>query len=68
MKLITIQIIRAYQVFLSPLLRTTLLSVFGVQFTCKSTPTCSEYTILQVKKHGTIIGLKKGLTRILACH
>lgn len=68
MKSITIQIIRFYQRFLGPLIQVSLMTNYGIQMKCKSIPTCSEYTIHQVQKHGTIIGLKKGLTRILACH
>jgi len=68
MKQLTVAFIRAYQAVFRSFIQVALVSAFGIQLTCKQTPTCSEYTIFQVKKHGTIIGLKKGLIRILACH
>lgn len=42
-------------------------SAFGVSFECKHSPTCSDYTIDQIEKHGTIRGLLKGGYRILTC-
>ncbi|MGL1930765.1 MAG: membrane protein insertion efficiency factor YidD [Desulfotalea sp.] len=35
---------------------------------CRFTPSCSEYMILAVEKHGVIRGLALGLWRILRCH
>ena len=34
---------------------------------CRFYPTCSEYTILSIKKHGFIMGWIKGICRILRC-
>lgn len=35
---------------------------------CKFYPSCSEYTKLSVKEHGAILGLVKGVKRILKCN
>ena len=35
---------------------------------CVFFPTCSEYTILAVKKYGVLKGLYLGLKRILRCY
>lgn len=43
-------------------------SVFGVSYSCHQKPSCSEYTIEEIKKNGTIIGLVKGFNRVLHCH
>ncbi|MCL0107748.1 membrane protein insertion efficiency factor YidD [Peptococcaceae bacterium] len=36
--------------------------------TCRFIPTCSEYSILAVKKYGVIKGLWLTLKRLLKCH
>ncbi len=36
--------------------------------TCRFTPTCSEYAIQAVKKHGPIKGGFLAIKRILRCH
>ncbi|HPG55600.1 MAG: putative membrane protein insertion efficiency factor [Bacteroidetes bacterium ADurb.Bin302] len=35
---------------------------------CRYTPTCSEYMIQAIKKHGPIKGLFLGLKRLSKCH
>jgi putative membrane protein insertion efficiency factor len=35
---------------------------------CRFYPTCSEYTRQAVLKYGVMMGLLKGLQRILRCH
>lgn len=35
--------------------------------TCRFTPTCSEYMLLAIKKHG-VKGFWFGIKRILRCH
>lgn len=35
---------------------------------CRYTPTCSEYMIEAIKKHGTIKGITLGIKRILRCN
>lgn len=36
--------------------------------TCRFTPTCSEYAIEALKKHGPLRGLWLTLRRLLRCH
>ena len=50
--------VRLYQLTLSPL----------VGRSCRFTPTCSNYMILAVQKYGLIVGLAKGLWRIIRCN
>ena len=56
--LLVILFVRCNQKVLSPLLGRT----------CRFHPTCSEYFILAVKKHGLLIGTWKGVCRIFRCH
>jgi len=35
---------------------------------CRFEPSCSEYTLLSVQKHGVIKGLKMGFAQILKCN
>ena len=35
---------------------------------CRFVPTCSEYFIQAVQKHGPLGGMAKGLWRLLRCH
>ena len=49
---------RAYQKLISPLLGNR----------CRFHPTCSEYFIEAVKKHGVVRGSWRGLRRIARCH
>ena len=51
-------LIKLYQVTLSPLL--------GPK--CRFTPTCSQYAIEALKKHGVIKGLWLAIKRISKCH
>ena len=55
---ILIFLIKIYQWFISPLLKTN----------CRYLPTCSEYSIESLKKHGIIKGAYLSLKRILNCH
>ncbi len=50
--------IRFYQYCISPLLPPT----------CRFTPTCSQYAIEALKKHGPIYGLWLTTKRLLRCH
>ena len=36
--------------------------------TCRFTPTCSQYAIEAIKKHGPLKGLILAIKRILRCH
>ncbi len=51
-------IIRLYQKFLSPFL--------GAQ--CRYTPTCSQYAVEALQKHGALRGGWLALKRILSCN
>jgi hypothetical protein len=53
-----IALIRFYQGALSPLLRPS----------CRFTPTCSQYGIEAIRKHGAIRGGWLTLKRIARCH
>lgn len=55
---ILIILIKAYQVLLSPLL--------GQQ--CRFYPTCSQYGLEAINKHGAIIGSYYTIRRLLRCH
>ncbi|MBE7022881.1 MAG: membrane protein insertion efficiency factor YidD [Clostridia bacterium] len=35
---------------------------------CRFYPTCSEYALLAIRKHGPLKGFLKALWRILRCH
>lgn len=58
MKTILVFVVRAYQVMLSPYLPNS----------CRYTPTCSQYMIEAVQKHGAWKGGWMGLKRIGRCH
>ena len=51
-------IIKFYQFFISPFL--------GLN--CRYNPTCSNYSIKSLKKHGLIVGLYYSILRISKCH
>lgn len=53
-----IQPIRFYQRFLSPLKPPS----------CRFTPTCSQYAIEAIRKHGPFKGLALAIWRILRCN
>jgi len=53
-----IMIIRFYQGAISPLLGAN----------CRYMPTCSNYSIEAIKKHGTFKGTWLSLKRIFSCH
>ncbi len=51
-------LVRGYQLIISP--------NFPQQ--CRYTPSCSQYMIEALEKHGPIKGLYLGIKRILSCH
>ena len=51
-------VIKLYQFFISPFL--------GLN--CRFNPTCSNYSINSLKKHGLIVGLYYSILRISKCH
>ncbi len=50
--------IRAYQRFVSPMLPPS----------CRFSPSCSQYTLLAIRKHGVLKGSLMGVWRILRCN
>lgn len=50
--------IRFYQLSISPMLPQS----------CRFTPTCSQYAIEALRKHGPVKGLYLAVRRILRCH
>ncbi|HHO47184.1 MAG TPA: membrane protein insertion efficiency factor YidD [Desulfobacteraceae bacterium] len=53
-----VAILRWYKHYISPFLPPS----------CRFTPTCSQYAIDAVKKHGVLRGLLLALWRLLRCH
>jgi putative membrane protein insertion efficiency factor len=53
-----IVLVKFYQIFISPLFPSS----------CRYTPTCSNYTIEALKKHGLIKGGWLSIKRILSCN
>lgn len=51
--------IRLYQILISPLVPAN---------TCKFHPSCSEYAILAIRKHGVIRGFGMATWRLLRCN
>lgn len=58
MKRLLIGLIRVYQYAISPLMGRS----------CRYVPTCSEYTVEAIRKHGAIKGGWLGAKRIGRCH
>jgi uncharacterized protein len=58
MQRVVIAILRGYKVFISPLLPSA----------CRFYPTCSEYMLDAVAKHGVVKGVWMGLKRLGRCH
>ena len=55
---LSITLIRAYQVFISPFLPGS----------CRFYPTCSEYTLTAIRQFGAAKGVFLGIRRLLRCH
>ena len=51
-------LIRSYQLFLSPVLGPS----------CRYLPSCSEYAIEAIERHGPLAGTWLALRRLLRCH
>lgn len=58
LKALAILLIRIYQYAISPVLPRT----------CRFTPTCSQYMLEAIRKKGLVVGLAKGILRILRCN
>lgn len=66
MKKVLIYIIRLYQKYLSP--DKGVFSLFIRQPTCIFYPTCSDYFVVALEKHGFLRGFWLFLKRIIRCH
>jgi hypothetical protein len=51
-------IIKIYQIFISPLFPSS----------CKYFPTCSDYAVCSLKKHGILLGLIYSIKRVIKCN
>jgi putative membrane protein insertion efficiency factor len=58
MQKVLIAALRGYKLFISPLLPSA----------CRYYPTCSEYMLEAVAKHGAMRGLWMGMKRLCRCH
>ena len=58
---ICIKIIEFYQRHISPIIKST-----GIN--CKYYPSCSEYMKQAINKYGCVLGILKGIKRILKCN
>lgn len=58
MKKLIISIIKFYRRFISPLKSPS----------CRFVPTCSEYALLAIEKHGVVKGSFLAIKRLLKCH
>jgi len=57
-----IALVRGYQYAISPMLQ----AIAGAQ--CRFEPSCSEYFIQAVKKHGAVSGSLRGAWRVCRCN
>ncbi|MXZ55687.1 MAG: membrane protein insertion efficiency factor YidD [Gammaproteobacteria bacterium] len=53
-----VKVIRCYQRFISPLFRPT----------CRFYPSCSQYALTAIQKHGVFRGIWYSVCRICKCH
>ncbi len=53
-----ILLVRVYQIMISPY----------TPATCRYSPTCSQYTLEALKKHGILKGGRLSVKRICSCH
>ncbi|MCE1242266.1 membrane protein insertion efficiency factor YidD [Oryzomicrobium sp.] len=58
MRILLIGLVRLYQYALSPFLGPS----------CRFTPSCSEYMVEALRRHGAVKGLWLGTRRICRCH
>jgi putative membrane protein insertion efficiency factor len=54
-----VAVVRLYQIAVSPLLPAN---------TCKYHPTCSQYAVDALRKHGLVVGSTKAAWRLLRCN
>jgi putative membrane protein insertion efficiency factor len=58
MQELLIGVLRLYKRWLSPALPSA----------CRFSPTCSEYMMEAIAKHGVLRGISRGVLRLLRCH
>jgi uncharacterized protein len=56
--------IRVYRWTISP----ALIFIFGANYGCRFTPTCSQYATEAIRSRGVIVGSWLALKRICRCH
>ncbi len=56
-KKIVLGLIKLYRIFISPILPQS----------CRHTPTCSDYCVDAIEKHGVLKGLVLGINRLIRC-
>jgi uncharacterized protein len=56
--LVLSSVLRAYQMAISPSLGPA----------CRFEPSCSEYARQSIERHGAVVGLWRGMRRVLRCH
>jgi hypothetical protein len=59
MRVVAVLPIRLYQLVVSPFLPAN---------TCKYHPSCSQYAVLAIRKHGVVKGIAMGVWRLLRCN
>ncbi|MBT3354643.1 MAG: membrane protein insertion efficiency factor YidD [Candidatus Scalindua sp.] len=58
MKYLIVKFIQVYQIVLSPISRPS----------CRFYPTCSQYAVEAIEKRGVVVGLLKGIWRVIRCN
>jgi putative membrane protein insertion efficiency factor len=58
MKYLIVKFIQIYQIILSPISRPS----------CRFYPTCSQYAVDAIEKRGIVVGLLKGIWRVIRCN
>ena len=61
MKWLFVGLIRLYQLLVSPLM-----AALGAR--CRFHPSCSEYALESVKRHGALRGSGRAIARLSRCH
>jgi len=63
MKKNLILLINVYKIVFSSVIH----QLVGMQYACRFSPTCSQFAIISIKKHGAIKGSYYSLLRLLKC-